>query len=162
VGTTALYEVKGLILRMGLQVKNKDDKGPRMTLFEQIPMPNGLTVEVHDLSRPIAAGTIRVEIAVRISMTLSPDDFAEPSQYERTRAVFGDEIVYEHRLLQSFVSNDQKDVVSRPLLDHFKQASLPYLSSPKFRARFAASKYRDILQNPYKYRMQPDDRMESA
>lgn len=161
-GMTALCEVPSLILRMGLQVKNKDDKGRCMKLFEQIPMPNGLTAEVQDLSRPIAADTARVEILIRIPMTLRPDDFAEPSQYEQARTVFGDEIFYERRLLQSFVKNDQKDAVFAMLLDNFKQASLSYLSSSKFRARFAASKYRDILQNPYKYRMRPDDGMGSA
>jgi hypothetical protein len=154
----------GFILRMGLQVKPKDDKGRCMTptRFEQILMPNGLTAEIYDLSRPIAADTLRVEISIRIPMTLSPDDFAEPSQYELTRTVFGDEILYEHSLLQSFVSADQKDAVFQTLLGHFKQSSLPYLSSPRFRTRFAASKHRDILQNPYKYRMRPDDGMESA
>jgi hypothetical protein len=149
-------------LRIGLQVKNKDDTDPIMKLYEQIQMPNGLTAEVHDLSREIAANTVRVEMIIKIRVALSPDDFSEPLQFERTRAVFGEEIVFEHRLGQSFVNNDQKDVVFRTLLETFKQASLPYLSNQKFRTRFAASKYRDILQNPYKYRILQDGRTESA
>ena len=147
---------------MELQVKNKDDKGPLMKLCEQIPMPNGLTVEVHDLSREIAADTFRVEMIIRIRVALRPDDFAEPSQFEQTHAVFGEEIVFEHRLERSFVTSEQKDEVFRTLLETFKQASLPYLSNPKFRNRFAASKYREILQNPYKYRIRQDERTESA
>jgi hypothetical protein len=145
-----------------LQVKFKDDKGqPMMKLYEQIPMPNGLTAEVHDLSRQIAADTVRVELVIRIPVTLSPDDFAETSQFEQTRAVFGEEIVYEHRLERSFVTSENKDSVFRGLLDTFKQASLPYLASPKFRTRLAASKYREILQNPYKYRHRQDNPTES-
>jgi hypothetical protein len=161
-GMTALITARSLILRMVLQVKNKDDKGRIMKLYEQIQMPNGLTAEVHDLSREIAANTVRVEMIIRIRVALNPDDFAEPLHFEQTRTVFGEEIVFEHRLGQSFVSNDQKDVIFRTLLETFKQASLPYLSNPKFRTRFAASKYREILQNPYKYRIRQDERTESA
>jgi hypothetical protein len=133
-----------------------------MKLYEQIPMANGLTLEVHDLSRQIAANTIRVELTIRIPVTLCPDDFAEPFQFEQTRAVFGEEIVYEHRLERSFVTSGQKDDVFRTLLETFKQASLPYLSSPNFRTRFAGSKYREILQNPYEYRHRQDNPTESA
>ena len=161
-GMTALCEARSLILRIGLQVKNKDDKSRIMKLYEQIQMPNGLTAEVYDLSRQIAADTSRVEMIISIRVALRPDYFAEPSQFEQTRAVFGEEIVFEHRMGQSFVSNDQKDSVFRALLENFKQASLHYLSNPKFRNRFAASKYREILQNPYKYRIRQAERTESA
>jgi hypothetical protein len=145
-----------------LQVKSKDDKGRIMKLYEQIQMSNGLTAEVHDLSREIAANTARVEMIIRIRVALSPDDFAEPLHFERTRAVFGEEIVFEHRMEKSFVSNEQADAVFRTLLETFKQTSLPYLSNPKFRTRFAASRYREILHNPYQYRILKDGRTESA
>jgi hypothetical protein len=146
----------GFILRMGLQVKNKDDKGPLMKPYELIPMSNGLTVEVYDLSRKIAADTVKVEMMIRIPVSLRPDDFTDPSQYEQTCAVFGKEIFYEHLLGRSFVGKDQENDVFRTLLETFKQASLPYLSTPQFRNRFAASRYREILQNPYKYRVRQD------
>lgn len=127
-----------------------------MKLYEQIPMPNGLTVEVFDLSRQIATDTVRVEMAIRIPLILRPDDFEEPLQFEQTRAVFGNEIVFEHRVERSFIGRDQKDDIFQALLETFKQASLPYLSNPKFRHRFAMSKYREILKNPYKFRIRKD------
>ena len=133
-----------------------------MKLFEQIPMPNGLTAEVYDLSRPIAADTTKVEMIIKIRVELLPDYFTEPAPFAQTRAVFGPEIFFEYRMGQSFVSNDEKDSVSQRLLDTFKQDSLPYLSNSKFPARFALSKYREILQNPYKYRTRQDDRTEST
>jgi len=133
-----------------------------MKLHEQIQLPNGLTVEVHDLSRLIAANTVKVEMIIRIPVALRPDDFADPSRFEQTRAVFGEEIVFEHRLERSFVTSEQKDDVFRTLLSTFKQASLPYLASLKFRTRFAESKYREILQNPYKYRQRQDNSTVSA
>lgn len=137
-------------------------KAAFMKLFEQIPLPNGLAAEVWDLSRAIATDTARVEILIRIPVPLSPDDFDAPSRYEKVCAAFGDAITYERRLLQSFVRNAQRDAVFRILLDHFKQASLPYLSGPAFRARFIAAKYRELLQNPYKYRVPQRDGGEPA
>jgi hypothetical protein len=146
-----------------LQVKDKGDTGyTMMKLFEQIPMPNGLTAEVYDLSRPIAADTTKVEMIIKIRVELLPEHFAETAPFSRTRAVFGPEIFFEYRMGQSFVSNKEKDTVFRILLETFKQDSLPYLSNPKFPARFALSKYREILQNPYKYRIPEDDRTEPA
>jgi hypothetical protein len=133
-----------------------------MKLHEQIQMPNGLTVEVHDLSRLIAANTVKVEMIIRIPVALRPDDFADSSRFEQTRAVFGGEIVFERRLERSFVTSGEKDDVFRTLLEAFKQASLPYLSSLNFRTRFAESKYREILQNPYKYRHRQDNPTVSA
>lgn len=133
-----------------------------MKLFEQIRLPNGLTAEVYDLSRPIAADTIKVEMIIKIRVELLPDYFAEPAPFSQTRAVFGPEIFFEYRMGQSFVSNKEKDTVFRTLLETFKQDSLPYLSSAKFPGRFALSKYREILKNPYKYRITQDDRTESA
>jgi hypothetical protein len=146
-----------------LQVKIKDDRKRFMSKpIEQIPLPNGLTAEVHDLSRSIAADTVRVELAVIIRLELRPDDFAEPSHFECMRSVFGNEMLYERRLLQSFVNNDQKEAVFSMLLENFRQASFRYLGSPDFRSRFVTSKYRDFKQNPYKYRILQDDRTEPA
>jgi hypothetical protein len=146
-----------------LQVKDKGDtRQAMMKLFEQIPLANGLTAEVYDLSRPIAADTTKVEMTIKIRVELLPEYFTETAQFGQTRAAFGPEIFFEYRMGQSFVGNEEKDHVFRTLLETFKRDSLPYLSSPKFSARFAQSKYREILQNPYKYRIPQDDRTESA
>ena len=127
---------------------------------EQIRMPNGLTAEVYDLSRQIAADTTRVEIIIRIGMALRPDDFAETSQYEQTCAAFGPEIFFEHRMVKSFVNNEGKEAAFHTLLEIFKRDALPYLSTPQFPTRFALSKHREILKNPYKYRIRQDNRTE--
>lgn len=133
-----------------------------MKLLEQISLPNGLTAEVYDLSRPIASDTVKVEILIRIGMALRPDDFAEPSQYEQTCAVFGPEIFYEHQMLQSFVGKGEQEATFQTLLATFKRDALPYLSSPRFPIRFAVSKYLEIQKNPYKYGIRQNERTEPA
>jgi hypothetical protein len=122
-----------------------------MKLFERINLSNSLVAEVYDLSRPIAADTSKVEMVIKIRVTLRPDYFAAPDHFEQTRKIFGADIFYEYSMGQSFVNNDEKEKVFGSLLDSFKRDSLPYLSGDKFPGRFALSKYRDILKHPYKY-----------
>lgn len=122
-----------------------------MQLYEQTPLPNGLVLNVLDLSRPIAADTMKVALLIRIAVTLKPEYFTEMAHFRRTRDIFGLEIPFEYRLERSFVSNEEKDLVFKHLLDAFKQDTLPYLSSDKFPCRFALSRYREILTHPYKY-----------
>ena len=128
-----------------------------MKLFERIPLPNGLEAEVYDLSRPIAVDTTKVEMLIKIRVTLRPEYFAASAHFEQTRKVFGPEICYEYRTGQSFVANEEKEAVFGALLESFKKDALPYLSGGKFPGRFAMSRFMDILKNPYKY---PDSRRE--
>jgi hypothetical protein len=127
-----------------------------MNLYEQYLLPNGLTLEVFDLSQPIAADTMKVALLIRIRVALRPDYFAEPAQFQETRAIFGPEIPFEYRMGRSFVSNEEKASVFNSLLNTFKQDTLPYLSSAKFPGRFALSRYREILKHPYKYRIRTE------
>jgi hypothetical protein len=128
-----------------------------MKLYEQMALPNGLTAEVYDLSRPIAANTTKVEMVIKISMKLQPNYFVEPTHFEQTKKIFGPDIVFEHHMERSFVLNADVDDVTHALLGTFKKDSLPYLSSSIFPARFAQSKYRDIVKNPYKYQKHSED-----
>lgn len=123
-----------------------------MKLIETIPLENGLTVEVQDNSRTIAADTTRVELLFRITVPLSPKDWGCPAQCETVRKVFGETPRFEYRAARSFVRGAAVEEVSRRLLDAFRQDMLAYLSRPDFPRRFALSKYREIEANPYRYR----------
>jgi hypothetical protein len=136
-----------------LQVKYKDGKNMAMAmLVEEIPLPNGLRVEVWDQSIPIAENTTKVALRIRIRVELQPSYFIKPEHFEIVREIMGTEIFYEYKKQRPFVSNKEKDAVFRELVDTFKQDSLPYLARPKFPHNFALSKYWDIEKNRYKYR----------
>jgi hypothetical protein len=128
-----------------------------MKPYERIFLPNGLEAEVYDLSRPIAADTMKVEMAIRIRVALRPEYFAAPAHFEQTRKVFGPEIIYEHRTGQSFVINEEKEAVFGALLESFRKDALPYLSGEKFPGRFAMSRFTEIAKRPYTY---PDHQQE--
>jgi hypothetical protein len=147
---------------MGLQVKGKDDRkhmeiwketsGIAMRLIETIPLENGLTVEVRDNSRLIAADTTKVELLFRIEVPLNPGDCASTAHDETVRKVFGDAPRFEYRAGRSFVRSAAIEAVSRELRDAFRRDSLAYLSRLDFSRRFALAKYREIEANPYRYR----------
>jgi len=124
-----------------------------MELVEVIPLPNDLTVEVWDQSRPIASDTSKVDIFFRMKVDLDPSYFIKTEHYQRVKKVFGPQIFYEYRMERAFVNNREKDVTFRELLAAFKRDTLPYLSRPAFPRSLAISKHRDIEKNPYKYRM---------
>jgi hypothetical protein len=122
-----------------------------MNCIDKIPLPNGLIVEVYDLSRQIAADTTKVELLIRIEIKLNEAFFTNQEQYDLTRKVFGDELFFEYRMEQTFVNNMAKESVFGKFLEAFKKDSLPYLSHADFARRFSLSKYAEIMKNPYKY-----------
>jgi len=122
-----------------------------MILVEEMPMPNGLTVEVWDKSVSIAADITKVALLIRIRVELQPSYFTKPDHYELVRKIMGPEIFFEYKKERSFVRDKEKDVVFQELLLNFKKNSLPYISRPSFPSSFALSKYCDIEKNSYKY-----------
>jgi len=79
-----------------LQVKYKDGKNITMaTLVEEIPLPNGLKVEVWDQSIPIAVNTSKVELLIRIKVELQQSYFIKPEHFEIVREIMGPEIFRE-------------------------------------------------------------------
>ena len=134
-----------------MQVKYKDDKMFYMILVEEIPMPNGLIVEIWDKSVSIAADTTKVALLIRIRVELRPSYFTKPDHHELVRKIMGPEIFFEYKKERAFVRDKEKDVVFQELLDNFKKNSLPYLSKSSFPRSFALSKYWDIEKNSYKY-----------
>ena len=130
----------------------KETSGMAMKLIEKIPLENGLTVEVRDNSRLIAADTTRVELLFEVAVPLNPRDWSCPAHCETVRKVFGEAPRFEYRVARSFVHGTAVEEVSRGLLDAFRRDMLAYLSRPDFPRRFTLSKYREIEANPYRYR----------
>jgi len=123
-----------------------------MNDIETIPLENGLTVEVRDLSRTIAADTTKVEILFSVAVPLHPEDCDCPAHYEMIRKVWGEAPRFEYRAARSFVRNKNVETAARELREAFQRDSLSYLARPDFPRRFARAKYREIETQPYRYR----------
>jgi len=123
-----------------------------MKQIERLNLPNGLSLDVWDVSRRIAADTVKVELVIKMDVVFEISHFEEEDHYLKTRRVFGPAGSYEYRKERTFVHIDEKEAVFRELLDAFKRDALPYLAKDNFPQRFSRSKYRDIVQNGYKYK----------
>ena len=125
-------------------------------LTEKISLANGLTLEIWDYSRSIATDTDKVELYICASVFLDPTFFSEAGQYETTRKHRGDSLRFEYRNERTFVGTAERENTFRQFVDTFKKDTLPYLSKTDFPQRFVLAQYRDIVNNPFKYREIPE------
>jgi hypothetical protein len=122
-----------------------------MNLIEKINLANGLTLQIFDSSRTIAADTVKVEILFQTKILLKESYFNTTEDYVQVKNVMGDELSYEHKLERSFVPSANEDSVRDDLINTFKSNSLDYLAAVNFPSKMALSILRDIKKNPYKY-----------
>ena len=122
-----------------------------MNMREEIRLPNGLAAEIWDASRLIAADTASVVLVVRIPVAVKRDYFEEQTDWEKTRRVFGSEIVFEYRNERTFVPAGERDALYEEFLAAFKKDVLPYVSKEHFPGRYVLSKHREIVKDPWKY-----------
>lgn len=150
-----------------MQVKSKNGKDStpvwnharnikHMKLIEEIYLVNGLQLNIFDLSRPIAADTVKVEISVQSKIDLKESYFPDPRDYAQVKKIFGDIFSYEYKMGRSFVAKENQEAICKELLCTFKSNSLHYLSSINFPQKLALATLKDIKNNPYKYQLYPE------
>jgi hypothetical protein len=122
-----------------------------MELLEQIKLDNGLTLKIFDLSRAIAAKTVKVELSMQIKINLEKSYFATADDYDQVRNIFGEELAYDHKTERTIVTKENEDAVREELINTFKNNLLNYLSAANFSQKLALAMLRDIKKNPYKY-----------
>ncbi|GAB6269041.1 hypothetical protein DS62_04075 [Smithella sp. SC_K08D17] len=122
-----------------------------MNLIEEIKLANGLILKIFDLSRTIAADTVKVEISFQTKIYLKESYFTDAQDYDQVKNTMGDELAYEHKLERSFVPQKNEDTVRDDLINTFKSNSLDYLAAVNFPKKMAMSILKDIKKNPYKY-----------
>jgi len=122
-----------------------------MNLREEVALPNGLVAEIWDGSRMIADDTASVVLVVKVPVAVKRDYFEEAADCEKTKRVFGPEIVFEYRNERTFVPAGEREALFGEFLAGFRKDVLPYLSKEHFPGRFILSKHREIVKDPWKY-----------
>jgi len=122
-----------------------------MKLIEEIKLDNGLKLEIFDLTRAIAADTVKVEISFQTKIFLKESFFTSDQDYLHIKNIMGDELTYEHKLERSFVSKNDENSIRNELIKTFKNNSLSYLAAINFPMKMALSTLREIKKNPHKY-----------
>ncbi len=144
-----------------MQVKRKNDKDnslentiqdkSQMKILEEIKLSNGLTLKIFDLSRAIAAKTVKVELSMQIKINLDRSYFADACDYDQLKNIFGEELTYNHKAERIIVPKENEDAVREELINTFKNNLLAYLSAANFSQKLTLSMLKDIKKNPYKY-----------
>jgi hypothetical protein len=122
-----------------------------MKLIEEIKLANGLKLKIFDLSRPVAADTVKVEISFQAKISLKKSYFTDTQDYDQVKNIMGAKLAYEHKLERSFVPKENEDAIRDDLINTFKNNSLNYLAAVNFPQKLALSMLKDIKNNPYKY-----------
>jgi hypothetical protein len=130
----------------------------KMKPIEEIILPNGLKLNIFDLSREIAADTIKVEIAFKTDVDLMESFFPNKPDYQQVKNIFGNKLAYEYKMARTYVRKEKRDAVREELINTFKNNSLHYLGTENFAKKLAISMLKDIKNNPYKYRSKEDNK----
>lgn len=128
-----------------------------MKSIEEIVLPNGLKLNIFDLSREIAANTVKVEIAFKIDISLKESFFLTPADYQQVKKHFGDKLAYERTMERAYMKKEKGAEVRDELINNFKNNSLSYVGVDNFAEKFALSLLKDIKKNPYKYQCKADN-----
>ena len=132
-----------------LHMKKAEIKNTK--LIEEIKLSNGLKLSILDLSREIAANTIKAEMAFKVDIELKESFFANREDYLQVENIFGDTLTYEYKMERTYVQKEKLNAVREELINAFKVNSLGYLSADNFAQKLALAMLRDIKNNPYKY-----------
>ncbi|MDQ5984954.1 MAG: hypothetical protein CSYNP_00652 [Syntrophus sp. SKADARSKE-3] len=122
-----------------------------MTLYEKISLPNGMTLDLWDYSREVAAKTVKVELVAKMAVPFEASFFNEKEEYDKLVKTIGSVGLYEYRKIRPLLNAAAKDSAFEDLVTEFKTNVLPYVSKANFPQQFARSKYRDITINWFKY-----------
>ncbi len=122
---------------------------------ESIELENGLNLEIHDLSRRVAADRWYVELKACIPVPVSKTSFtqntAAPTDIETLREALGEQVVFEHRNIRNFIDEKDKPVILEEMHNSLKTNAQRYFNHPDFAARFLVKQYKRFLSLPKGY-----------
>ena len=112
--------------------------------IESIKMTNGLTLNLYDASRKVAADRWLVKLEARINITVTEDHFNNkvtlPAPLDQLRAKLGDAVTYTYQTERNFVDQRDKAAIFGQM-----QAGLlakkPYYGHPDFAARYIIKEF---------------------
>ena len=116
-------------------------------LIESIRLENELTLEMFDLSRPIAGDRWIVSFEARIEVEFKPQCFPPANMVkvplDDIRSLLGEKAVYCYKKERHFVGEQEKDDVLNRLKERFMETGLGYLSSNIFPQRLILRRYEE-------------------
>jgi hypothetical protein len=113
------------------------------TLLQRHPLANGLIMEFHDLSKPMAGGRWQVILEVRlpipVDFTTISSDLAD--QAPLVIAALGPEIVFTQQEVHYFIDVQKVPDLLHEIQTRFIQGLEGYLGHPDFASRYIRKKF---------------------
>lgn len=111
---------------------------PEPSLLSARELPNGLRVELRDVSRHYFGGYWRISLEVRCPVAVCAGLFDDAEACDEARRLLGETVTFVQRLERMAVHRDLLEAVRRELTERFEQHLVPFLSHPRFAAGFIA------------------------
>ena len=114
--------------------------------IDKIKLENGLTMELYDCSRPVAADRWLVSLVARIEVKVRPKYFeginTPDDPLDAIREAVGNKATYRHEKTRNFIAETENDDVFKQLKERFLAASIGYLSSADFPRKLILMQYK--------------------
>lgn len=118
------------------------------TPLETRQLPNGMTLQLVNVSRPQTADRWIVALEVRIDIPVDAHSLSaldgDGPPLEALRQALGSRVTYVSRKERVFVPTEDKAPLLQTFQDEFCRNTLPYLALPAFPARFILKQYQAI------------------
>lgn len=108
-----------------------------------ISLDNGLTLEIYDESREIAAKRWVVRMMARIVIPIDSISFPQGQNVGEIKDLLGQTVLYEQKKERNFIDEQKKDAVFTSVCDTFLETAGAYLAHADFPRKFVFKKYRD-------------------
>jgi hypothetical protein len=119
-------------------------------LLKELPLANGIMLEVTDESSNYYADFWNLKVVIRGTVKVTPDHLQtiiplNPPEQEAKEAL-GGEATYHRELTRIGVREAEKDATIQKLLGSFEENSLPYLEHPSFPEQMVRSQWKNLAE----------------
>lgn len=121
-----------------------------MTLYDKIPLENGLTLELWDASRKGALGFWTVVTIVKCRIEVKNEYFKEFGSPLRWYSSFikraGHYLTYQQRKQKRMIPLEEKERVFQAMTERLKRHIIPYISKENFPKNLVLERFHELFQ----------------
>jgi hypothetical protein len=117
-------------------------------LLSTYELPNGLTLEVWDKSRPVAGDRWQIVLESRICIPVNPSTLPPELAFQAAEvlAALGPELTFARREVRNLIAQSEMAAILAEMESRLLALAPGYLGHPEFAPRFIRQKYQEFLE----------------